>query len=217
MKFFIDTANVDEIRDAYEMGVISGVTTNPSIISKEGKEFKTAIKEITDIIGKENYIFAEVISMDADGMVKEGRELVKLHSKVVVKLPMCKEGIKAVSILSKEGIDTCITLCFSAGQALLAAMAGATYVAPFVGRVDDIGWNGVELIKTIAEMFEKQGITTKIVVASTRNPGHIIDVARAGADIATIPYKVIMQLINHPLTTNGLAQFMKDWEKVPKA
>lgn len=216
MKFFIDTANVDEIRDAFDMGVISGVTTNPSIISKEGKQFKQAVKEITDIIGPDNYIFAEVISLDAEGMVKEGRELVKLHSKVVVKIPMCKEGIKAVSILSKEGITTCVTLIFSAGQALLAAMAGASYVAPFVGRVDDIGWDGCGLISEISEMFAVQDIPTQIVVASTRNPVHIIEVAKAGADIATIPYKVIMQLVNHPLTTNGLAKFMEDWKKVPK-
>ncbi len=216
MRFFIDTANVNEIKDAYDMGVISGVTTNPSIIAKEGKSFKTAVKEITDIIGKENYIFAEVISLEADGMVAEGRELVKLHSKVVVKIPMCKEGIKAVSILSKEGINTCVTLIFSAGQALLAAMAGATYVAPFVGRVDDIGWNGCALIAEISEMFAMQDIDTQLVVASTRNPVHIIEIAKAGADIATIPYGVIMQLINHPLTTNGLEKFMKDWETVPK-
>ncbi|MBR7142371.1 MAG: fructose-6-phosphate aldolase [Clostridia bacterium] len=216
MKFFIDTANVNDIKAACDMGVIYGVTTNPSIIAKEGKKFEDAIREISGIIGPDRVIFAEVIDMKAEGMIKEGQELVKLHNNVVVKIPMCPEGLKAVAGLKKLGIPTCVTLCFSSCQALLAVNAGASYVAPFVGRVDDIGGDGVGLITEIADIFAVQGIETKIVVASTRSPLHIAGIARAGADIATIPYKVIAQMANHPLTTNGLAQFMKDWENVPK-
>ncbi|MBE6565215.1 MAG: fructose-6-phosphate aldolase [Ruminococcaceae bacterium] len=217
MKIFIDTANVDEIRDAYSLGIVEGVTTNPSIIAREGKKFEDAIKEIAAIVGDETYIFGEVIALEADAMVKEAHEILKLHKNIIIKIPMCKEGIKAVSRLSKEGIKTCVTLCFSASQALLASNAGATYVAPFLGRVDDIGWDGMGLIHEIMEMFDMQGSTTQIVAASTRNPLHIIGLAKAGAHVATIPYKVIMQMIDHPLTKNGLDKFLKDWENVPKA
>jgi len=216
MKFFIDTANVDEIKQALDMGILSGVTTNPSIIAKEGKEFKAVMKQISAIVGDEVYLFGEVVSLDAPGMVKEARELVKLHSKFIVKIPMCAEGLKAVRALKKEGIRCCMTLCFSVPQALLAANAGAAYVAPFVGRVDDIGWEGTNLVADIAEIFNVQGIDTQIVVASVRNPVHVIEIARAGAHIATVPSKVLFGLINHPLTKSGLDQFLKDWETVPK-
>ncbi|GHV01749.1 putative transaldolase 1 [Clostridia bacterium] len=216
MKFFIDTANVEEIKQAYEMGILSGVTTNPSIIAKEGKEFKAVMKQISGIVGDEVFLFGEVISLNAPEMIKEARELVKLHKKFIVKIPMCVEGLKAVRALKKEGITCCMTLCFSVPQALLAANAGAAYVAPFVGRVDDIGWEGTRLVADIAEIFAVQNIKTELVVASTRNPVHIIEIARAGADIATVPSKVLFGLINHPLTKSGLEQFLKDWESVPK-
>jgi len=216
MKFFIDTANLDEIKQAKDMGILSGVTTNPTIIAKEGKEFSKAVREISNLVGDGVYIFAEVTGLKADEMVKEGRGLVKMHKKFVVKVPMCAEGLKAVRALSDEGIDCCMTLCFSVPQALLAANAGAAFVAPFVGRVDDIGWNGVQLVAEIAEIFAVQGIETQLVVASTRNPVHIVDIARAGAHIATVPPKVLFSLINHPLSKSGLDQFMKDWEELNK-
>lgn len=222
MRLFIDTANINDIRTAYELGVIEGVTTNPSIIAKEGKKFEDAIKEIVNIVGDDTYIFGEVISLEADGMVKEAHEIVKLHKKIIVKIPMCAEGLKAVSRLAKEGIKTCVTLCFSAGQALMASRAGASFVAPFLGRLDDIGWDGLSLVTEIAEMFAMQNdmegeVRTQIVAASTRNPIHVIGLAKAGCDIATVPYNVIKQMIDHPLTKNGLEKFMKDWENVPKA
>lgn len=217
MKIFIDTANINDIKSAFELGIIEGVTTNPTIISKEGKKFEDAIKEIAEIVGEDTYIFGEVVSLDAENMIKEAYEIKKLHKNMIIKIPMCKEGIKAVSKLSKDGVKTCVTLCFSAAQAILAANAGATYVAPFLGRVDDIGGNGIHLIQEIMEIFEMQGMDTQIVAASTRHPLHVIELAKAGAHVATVPYKTIMQMFEHPLTTNGLAQFMKDWEKVPKA
>lgn len=218
MKLFIDTANIAEIKDAYEMGVISGVTTNPSIIAKEGKEFETAVREIVDVVGDTCLIFAEVISLEADGMVEEAKKLAAIHPNMIIKIPLCKEGLKAVSRLKKTepGIKTTCTLCFSAAQALLAARAGASYVAPFAGRLDDIGTEGMNLIADIAEIFAIHNIDTQIIVASTRGPMHIIDAAKAGADIATVPYKVIMQMVDHPLTKSGLEKFMKDWEKVPQ-
>ena len=216
MKLFIDTANIAEIKDAYEMGVISGVTTNPSIIAKEGKEFETAVREIVDVVGDTCLIFAEVISLEADGMVEEAKKLAAIHPNMIIKIPMCKEGLKAVSRLKGTGIKTTCTLCFSAAQALLAARAGASYVAPFAGRLDDIGTEGMNLIADIAEIFAIHDISTQIIVASTRGPMHIIEAAKAGADIATVPYKVIMQMVDHPLTKSGLEQFMKDWEKVPQ-
>lgn len=216
MKLFIDTANINEIKTAYEMGIISGVTTNPSIIAKENKKFEDAIDEITKIM-VDGYIFAEVISLEAEGMIKEGRQLASINDRMIVKIPMCAEGLKACSVLSKEGVKVCITLMFSETQAILAANAGATFVAPFVGRVDDIGWDGISLVSGIREIFDAQGLEVQIVAASTRHPVHISQLAKCGCDIATIPYKVIMQMIDHPLTTAGLEKFMKDWETVPKA
>jgi len=216
MKFFIDTANIDEIKQALDMGILSGVTTNPSIIAKEGKKFETVMGQISKLVGDDVFLFGEVVSLDAAGMIKEARELVKLHKKFIVKIPMCAEGLKATRALASEKILCCLTLCFSVPQALLAAAAGAAYVAPFVGRVDDIGWEGTSLVADIADIFAVQGIKTELVVASTRNPVHIIEIARAGADIATVPSKVLFGLINHPLTASGLAQFLKDWESVPK-
>lgn len=217
MKIFIDTANINDIKNAFDLGIIEGVTTNPTIISKEGKKFEDAIKEIASIVGEDTFIFGEVVSLDAENMIKEAYEIKKLHKNMIIKIPMCKEGIKAVSKLSKDGVKTCVTLCFSPAQAILAANAGATYVAPFLGRVDDIGGNGIQLIQEIMEIFEMQGMDTQIVAASTRHPLHVIELAKAGAHVATIPYKTILQMFEHPLTTNGLVQFMKDWEKVPKA
>ena len=214
MKIFIDTANVDEIRKANDLGVICGVTTNPSLIAKEGRDFVEVVKEITDIV--DGPISAEVISLEADGMVAEAMELVKIHKNIVIKLPMCAEGLKACKILTSKGIKTNVTLIFNAAQALLAAKAGATYVSPFVGRVDDTGWDGISLISEIAEIFDIHGIESEIISASIRTVNHAIESAKAGADIATIPYKVILQMIDHPLTTDGIARFLKDWEGVPK-
>ena len=194
MKIFIDTANIEEIKSAFDIGIIEGVTTNPTIISKEGKKFEDAIKEIAAIVGEDTFIFGEVVSLDAENMIKEAYEIKKLHKNMIIKIPMCKEGIKAVSKLSKDGVKTCVTLCFSPAQAILAANAGATYVAPFLGRVDDIGGNGIQLIQEIMEIFEMQGMDTQIVAASTRHPLHVIELAKAGAHVATIPYKVIMQM-----------------------
>ena len=214
MKIFIDTANVDEIRKANDLGVICGVTTNPSLIAKEGRDFVEVVKEITDIV--DGPISAEVISLEAEGMVAEANELVKIHKNIVIKLPMCAEGLKACKILTSKGIKTNVTLIFNAAQALLAAKAGATYVSPFVGRVDDTGWDGISLISEIADIFDIHGIESEIISASIRTVNHAIESAKAGADIATIPYKVIMQMIDHPLTTAGIARFLKDWEGVPK-
>lgn len=215
MRIFIDTANIKEIQHAYDLGVVSGVTTNPSIIAREGKKFEDAIKEITSIM-VDGFIFAEVISLEAEGMIKEGLELSKINDRMIVKIPMCAEGLKACKALSKQGVRVCVTLMFSEAQAILAANAGATYVAPFVGRVDDIGWDGISLVSGIREIFDAQGLETEIVAASTRHPVHLTQLAKCGCDIATVPYNVIMQMINHPLTTSGLEKFMKDWETVPK-
>lgn len=210
MKFFIDTANVEEIRQANELGVICGVTTNPSLIVKEGRDFIEVIKEITSIV--DGPISAEVISLDHEGMVKEAEKLSQIHKNIVIKIPMTEEGLKAVNILSKKGVKTNVTLIFSAAQALLAARAGATYVSPFVGRLDDIGKDGIELIAEIAEIFDVNAIETEIIVASVRNPIHVLQAAKLGAHIATVPFKVIKQMLLHPLTDKGIAQFMKDWE-----
>ena len=215
MKIFIDTANIEEIKSAYSLGIISGVTTNPSIIAKEGKKFEDAIAEICEIM-KDGYIFAEVISLEAKGMIEEGRVLSKINDRMIVKIPMCAEGLKACNVLSKEGVRICVTLIFSECQAILAANAGATFVAPFVGRVDDIGWDGLALVSGIREIFDAQGIEVQIIAASTRHPMHINALAKSGCDISTIPYKIIMQMIDHPLTQQGLDKFMKDWESVPK-
>lgn len=214
MKIFIDTANVDEIRKANDMGVICGVTTNPSLIAKEGRVFTEVVKEITTIV--DGPISAEVISLNTDGMVKEAVELYeKIGCKnLVIKIPMTPAGLGAVKILSSKGIKTNVTLIFSAAQALLAARAGATFVSPFIGRLDDIGQTGMNLIEEIVEIFDMHAIDTEIIAASVRNPIHATDAAKAGAHIATIPYNVIMQMTQHPLTSAGIEKFLKDWETV---
>ncbi|MCR4782794.1 MAG: fructose-6-phosphate aldolase [Lachnospiraceae bacterium] len=215
MKFFIDTANVEEIRLANDMGVIAGVTTNPSLIAKEGRDYKTVLKEISEIV--DGAISGEVkaTTEDAEGMIKEGREIAAIHKNMVVKIPMTAEGLKAVKVLSSEGIKTNVTLIFSANQALLAAKAGATYVSPFLGRLDDISTRGIDLIEEIEAIFENYPeINTEIICASVRNPMHVTDCALAGADIATVPYKVIMQMIHHPLTDEGIVKFQNDYKKV---
>lgn len=214
MKLFIDTANVADIREANDMGVICGVTTNPSLIAKEGRDFVEVVKEITTIV--DGPISAEVISLECDGMVKEAMELAKIHRNIIIKIPMTAEGLKAVKILTAEGIKTNVTLIFSAAQALLAARAGATYVSPFLGRLDDIGTVGMNLIEEIADIFNIHDIPTEIIAASIRNPIHVIDAARAGCDIATVPFGVIKQMLKHPLTDSGIERFLKDWETVPK-
>lgn len=210
MKIFIDTANVAEIKKANEMGVICGVTTNPSLIAKEGRDFKEVVEEITGIV--DGPISAEVISLEHDKMIEEALELVKIHKNIVIKIPMTDEGLKAVNVLSKKGIKTNVTLIFSATQALLAARAGASYVSPFVGRLDDIGQDGISLIKDIAKIFAIHNIGTEIIAASIRNGIHVTNAALAGSDIATVPYGVIMSMTKHPLTDNGIAKFLKDWE-----
>jgi transaldolase len=209
MKFFIDTANIEEIKAAYEMGVICGVTTNPSLVAKEKKDFHEVIRQIAAIV--DGPISAEVLSDDAAGMIEEARVLAKLHDNVVVKVPMTAEGLKAVSQLHREGIRTNVTLVFSANQALLAARAGASYVSPFVGRLEDISQDGIGLIAEIAEIFSIHGISTEIIAASIRRPMHITECARAGADIATVPYKILLQALHHPLTDAGIERFKQDW------
>ena len=209
MKLFIDTANVNEIKEAAALGVICGVTTNPSLIAKEGRDFIETIKEITTIV--DGPISAEVVAPDAEGMVKEAEKLASLHKNIVIKIPVTAEGLKAVKILSSKGIKTNVTLIFSAAQALLAARAGATYVSPFVGRLDDISSNGIALIADIAEIFAIHDIKCEIISASIRSPQSVIDSAKAGAHIATVPYKVIKQMLAHPLTDSGIDRFMKDW------
>ena len=214
MKLFIDTANVAEIKEANELGVICGVTTNPSLIAKEGRDFVEVVREVASIV--DGPISAEVVSLEHDKMVQEALELTKIHRNIVIKIPMCAEGLKAVKILAEKNIKTNVTLIFSAAQALLAARAGASYVSPFLGRLDDIGSEGMILIRDIAEIFAVHGIAAEIIAASTRNPIHVMEAAKAGCDIATVPYKVIMQMISHPLTTSGIERFLKDWESVPK-
>ena len=210
MRFFIDTANIEEIKEANELGVICGVTTNPSLIAKEGRDFIEVVKEISTIV--DGPISAEVISLDHKGLVEEADKLSKIHKNIVIKLPMTLEGLKATKILSQKGIKTNVTLIFSATQALLAARAGATYVSPFVGRLDDIGQDGLSLIEEIVDIFNVNAIETEIIVASVRNPIHVAQAARMGADIATVPYKVITQMTKHPLTDKGIENFLKDWE-----
>ena len=212
MKLFIDTANIDEIREVNNWGVISGVTTNPSLIAKEGRDFKQVIEEIASIV--DGPISAEVISLESEGMIEEARELAKIHPNIVIKIPMTREGLKAVNILSKENINTNVTLIFSANQALLAARAGATFVSPFVGRLDDIGNEGINIIEDIADIFYIYGIDTEIIAASIRHPIHVIQAAKSGADIATIPYKIFEQMLFHPLTDIGIEKFLKDWRKL---
>ena len=215
MRFFLDTANVEEVKKANDMGVICGVTTNPSLIAKEGRDYKTVLKEIAEIV--DGAISGEVkaTTEDAEGMIAEGREIAALHPNMVVKIPMTAEGLKAIKVLSAEGIKTNCTLIFSANQALLAARAGATYVSPFLGRLDDINMHGIDLIEEIVEIFGVAGdIDTQIICASVRNTMHVTDCALAGGDIATVPYKVIEQMINHPLTTSGIEKFKADYIKV---
>ena len=214
MRFFIDTANVDEIREANDMGVICGVTTNPSLIAKEGRDFKEVIKEITSIVDGPISGEVKATTTDAEGMIREGREIAAIHPNMVVKIPMTAEGLKAIKALHAEGIKTNCTLIFTANQALLAVRAGATYVSPFLGRLDDISTPGIDLIQTIADMFDVAGLDTQIIAASIRNPIHVTDCALAGADIATVPYKVIMQMTKHPLTDAGIVKFQEDYKAV---
>ena len=214
MKFFVDTAKVEDIRKANDMGVICGVTTNPSLIEKEGRDFNEVIREIASIVDGPISGEVKATTTDAEGMIKEGREIAAIHPNMVVKIPMTVEGLKAVKVLTAEGIKTNVTLVFSANQALLAARAGASYVSPFLGRLDDISMPGIDLIETIAEMFNVAGITTEIIAASVRNPIHVIDCALAGADIATVPYSVIEQMTKHPLTDQGIAKFQADYKAV---
>ncbi len=214
MKLFIDTANVEEIKKANDMGVICGVTTNPSLIAKEGRIFEDVVREITGIV--DGPISAEVISLESEGMIREAAELSKIHKNIIIKIPMTIEGLKAVKVLSRQKVKTNVTLIFSAAQALLAAKAGATYVSPFVGRLDDIGNDGMNLIKEIVEIFKNYEIDTEIIAASIRHPMHVIQAAKLGCNIATVPYNVIIQLAKHPLTDKGIYQFLKDWDTVPK-
>ena len=214
MKFFIDTANIDEINKGLELGMVDGVTTNPSLISKEQRPFTDILADICALV--DGPISAEVISLEADGMVTEGRELAAIHENIVIKVPMTEEGLKAVKRLSAENIKTNVTLIFSSTQALLAAKAGATYVSPFVGRIDDLSLDGMELVGDIMTIFANYSLPTEVIVASVRSPQHVAQSALIGADIATIPYKVIAQLAKHPLTDIGMEKFMADWEKRQK-
>ena len=212
MKIFLDTGNLEELKTAAQWGIVDGVTTNPSLIAKEGKKIEDQIAAICEIIDGD--ISAEVVSTKADGMIAEGRKLAKIHKNVVVKVPLTRDGIMACSAMSKEGIRLNVTLCFSAGQALLAAKAGAYIISPFVGRIDDAGGNGVDLIRQICTIYKNYGYKTQVLAASLRTPPHVIDCALAGAHIGTMPFKVLDMLFNHPLTDKGLDQFLKDWAKV---
>jgi len=214
VKIFIDTANLDHIREVNSWGILDGVTTNPTLVSKEGKTFEELIREICSIV--DGPISAEAISTDAEGMVREARELSKIHSNIVVKIPMTSEGLKAVKVLSAEKIRTNVTLVFSANQALLAAKAGATYVSPFVGRLDDIGHDGMALVEEIVDILLNYGMDTQVIAASIRHPLHVKDAAMIGAHVATIPYDVLKKMLRHNLTDDGIARFLKDWEKIPK-
>lgn len=214
MKIFIDTANINEIKEASSLGIVDGVTTNPTLIAREGKDFIATVKEICAIV--DGPISAEAVSFKADDIMKEARSLAKIHKNIVVKIPVTAEGLKATRSLSKEGVKTNLTLCFSPAQALLAAKAGAAYISPFIGRLDDIGQVGMDLIRDTKKIYENYGFKTEIIVASVRNPVHVLESALAGADIATIPYNVLMSLIKHPLTDAGIERFLKDWQNVPK-
>ena len=214
MKFFVDTANVEDIKKANDMGVICGVTTNPSLIAKEGRDFNEVIKEITSIVDGPISGEVKATTVDAESMIKEGREIATIHPNMVVKIPMTIEGLKAVKVLAADGIKTNVTLIFSANQALLAARAGATYVSPFLGRLDDISQPGIDLISDIATIFANYGLDTEIIAASVRNPIHVTDCALAGADIATVPYSVIEQMVKHPLTDAGIEKFQADYKAV---
>jgi transaldolase len=214
VKIFIDTANINEIKEAAALGVIDGVTTNPTLIAREGRDFIDVVSQICAIV--DGPISAEVVSLKSDEMVREARPLARMHKNIVIKIPIIPEGLKAAKILSAEGIKTNLTLCFSASQALVAAKAGATYVSPFIGRLDDIGQVGMDLIRDIKTIFRNYGFGTQIIVASVRNPVHVLESALAGADIATVPYGVLMSLVKHPLTDIGIDRFLKDWQHVPK-
>jgi transaldolase len=214
MRIFIDTANLDHIREVNSWGILDGVTTNPSLIAKEGCDFKDRVNAICAIV--DGPISAEAVSTDSEGMVREARELSKIHENVIVKIPMTAEGLKAVKVLSAEGIKTNVTLVFSANQALLAAKAGATYVSPFVGRLDDISHNGMELVRDIVEIFTIYDFETQVIAASIRHPVHVTEAALAGAHVATVPYEVLKKMLKHNLTDEGIQKFLKDWEKVPK-
>jgi len=214
MKFFIDTADVNEIREAESLGILDGVTTNPTLVSRTGRPFKETIEEICSIV--KGPVSAEVVSTDTEGIIKEGRELAKIADNIVVKVPLIKDGLKAVKALTSEGIKVNVTLCFSSNQALLAAKAGGTYVSPFVGRLDDKGHTGMEVVDEIRTIYDNYGFETQIIVASIRNPLHVRDAALMGADIATIPFAVFSNIVKHPLTDAGLKSFLADWEKVPK-
>jgi len=212
MKFFIDTANIEEIKQSHELGLLDGVTTNPSLISKENREFKGLLKEICQIV--DGPVNAEVVSKDAPGMIAEARDLTKIADNIVVKIPLIEEGLKAVKALTAEDIKTNVTLCFSAVQALMAAKAGASYISPFVGRLDDISQRGMELVEQTVTIYENYGYDTEVIVASIRSPLHVLDAALMGADISTVPFKVMQQLIKHPLTDIGLEKFLADWKKM---
>lgn len=214
MKFFIDTANIAEIKEAASLGILDGVTTNPSLVAKEGKDFRKLLDEICAIV--DGPISAEVVSTDYAGILKESRELSKIHKNIVVKVPLIKEGLKAVRTLKAEGIRTNVTLCFSANQALLAAKAGAAYISPFIGRLDDIGQNGMDVIRQIVTIYRNYDFKTEVLVASVRHPIHVVDAAMIGAHICTMPFKVIDQLVKHPLTDIGLERFLADWRKAQK-
>jgi transaldolase len=215
MKIFIDTANLKEIREAASMGVLDGVTTNPSLVAKEGVEFRPLLEQICAIVN--GPVSAEVVATDLEGMMKEGRELAKIHKNIVVKIPLIKEGLKAVRQLKEEGIRSNVTLCFSPTQALLAAKAGAYFISPFIGRLDDVSHEGMQLIEQIVQIYRNYNFKTEVLVASVRHPLHVVEAAMLGADVCTIPFKVIEQLIKHPLTDIGLERFLADWKKVPKS
>lgn len=215
MKIFIDTADLAEIKDAAQMGVIDGVTTNPSLVAKTGKPMREIVEAICEIV--DGPISAEVIATDTDGMLREGRELAKIHKNIVVKVPLIADGLKAVRVFTKEGIKTNVTLCFSASQGLLAAKAGATYISPFVGRVDDISGEGMDIVRQLVHIYELYGLPTQVLAASIRHPLHVVQAAEIGAHVATIPHKVILQLLKHPLTDLGLATFLADAKKIPAA
>jgi len=214
MKIFIDTANLEQIKEVNSWGILDGVTTNPTLVAKEGCDFRARIEDISKIV--DGPISAEAVSMKAEGMVMEARELSKIHKNIVVKIPMTDEGLKAVKVLSREGIKTNVTLVFSPNQALMAAKAGATYVSPFVGRLDDISHNGMEVVKDIVSIFKIHGYKTQVIAASIRHPVHVTEAALAGAHVATVPYDVLKKMLKHNLTDEGIAKFLKDWEKVPK-
>ncbi|KUG25053.1 transaldolase [hydrocarbon metagenome] len=212
MKFFIDTANINEIKEAASLGILDGVTTNPSLVAKEGRNFQELLEEIVKIV--DGPISAEVVATDYDGIIKEANELSKIHKNIVIKVPLIREGLKAVKTLSEDGIKTNVTLCFSPSQALLAAKAGATYISPFVGRLDDISHEGMDLIYDIIQIYENYGYPTQVLVASIRHPLHLVEAARMGAHVATMPFAVIDKLFNHPLTDLGLEKFLSDWKKL---